>query len=363
MSRIVEAHSWILRIPLPGDHRVGDEKDHNMAGVTLKTEDGHIGRGFGFTVEWDGAPAIKSVIDSVLLPAVIGRRSYDVADIWRKSMLRLDRVRRGLASIAIGAVDMALWDLAAVERGISLADHAGKVVTSVPAYSSGQFAPTLPMEKVIENVHKQLEMSLTAVKLRVGIDPENDISRIKALRSEFGESLRIMCDANQRLLLPEAISLGRRLADLGVYWFEEPMDARDVAGHSALARAIDVPIAVGEHLQSAGEFQEYARRGAAHLLQPDVGQLAGPTEFFQIANVALSEGAALAPHFLPEIHIHLMAAYPNAAYLEQFPWADEWLVNTLKFENGHARVPDTVGHGFDLLPDAIEQFLVAGQWD
>ncbi|MGC5617698.1 mandelate racemase/muconate lactonizing enzyme family protein [Georgenia sp. Z1491] len=363
MVEIVAARSWILRIPLPGDHVVGDENNCNVAGVTLETADGHIGRGFGFTVEWDGSEAIRSIIDMVLLPAVIGRSSHDVADIWNTSMLRIDRVRRGLASIAIGAVDMALWDLAAVERGISLADHVGKVRASVPAYSSGQFAPTLPMEKVIENVHKQMEMGLTAVKLRVGMDPEKDLSRVSALRSEFGDALRIMCDANQRLVLPEAIWLGRRLADLGVYWFEEPMPARDVDGHVALAKAIDVPIAVGEHLQSAGEFKEYARRGAAHLLQPDVGQLAGPTEFFQISEMARSEGVALAPHFLPEIHIHLMAAYPNAAYLEQFPWVDKWLVSPLQFENGHALIPDTVGHGFELVPDAIEQFLVAGRWD
>ena len=318
-------------------------------------------------MRWNGwgDPALASDLPfavRALLPTVVGRRSHDVNDVWRSAMQRLDRVRRGLASIAVGAVDMALWDLAAVERGLSLADHVGKCRDSVPAYSSGQFSPRLPMAKVIEHVQHQLDMGLTAVKLRVGMNPAEDVKRVGALRSEFGPELRIMCDANQRLLLPEAIALGKQLADLGVYWLEEPMRASDVDAHAQLARAVPIPIAVGEHLQSVGEFREYARRGAAHVLQPDVGQLAGVTEFLAIARAVEDEGAALAPHFLPEIHVHLMAAFPNAVYLEQFPWADRWLMNPLQYGDGKAHVPTGPGHGFVFTEDAVAEFLAEGRW-
>src|SRR5690606_4535004 len=102
----------------------------------------------------------------------------------------------------------------------------------------------------------------------------------------------------------------------------EPLPAHDVGAYVELVRATSIPIAAGEHLQSVADFRTFVAAGAAHIFQPDIGQIAGVTEFLRIAGVVREAGYALAPHFLPELHIHLVAAFPNAIYLEQFPWAE-----------------------------------------
>jgi L-alanine-DL-glutamate epimerase-like enolase superfamily enzyme len=337
---------------------VGRESYNHLIGLTIVDNEGVEGSGFSFVVENDGASAVKTMLDDVVIPQVLGTQTHKGSALWHELMATTHRIGRGVSSLAIGAADTALWDLNARKRGLSLADHIGRIRDDIPAYASGQFSPTLPLDQVLEIALREQQRGLGGIKLRVGMDVRADLERVAALRDALGPSMRIMCDANERLSLPEAIWLGRQLQKYDVYWFEEPLYARDVEAHAALAASIDIPIAVGEHLQSVSEFQSFIKAGAAHILQPDVGQLAGTTEFLRIAQLALENGVALAPHFLPELHIHLVAAFPNAIYLEQFPWADEWLVNTLEFSDGRTKVPDVIGHGIEFTPDARKQYLV-----
>lgn len=359
MSRVVHARSWVLRIPLPSTHVVGRESYNNLIGVTLTDADGAQGTGFSFVVENEGAGAVKAMLDDVVVPEVLGRYSHERAAVWHQLMTATHRIGRGVASLAIGAADTAMWDLAARQQGLPLADLVGRVRDDVPAYASGQFAPTLDLDDVVEIARGEVERGLRAIKLRVGLDVQRDVERVAGLREALGPGIRLMCDANERLSLPEAIWFGRQLQPFDVYWLEEPLPARDMAAYQALAQAIDVPIATGEHLQSVAEFAAFAQAGAAHILQPDVGQIAGITEFLRVGAVIRESGRALAPHFLPELQIHLVAAFPNAVYLEQFPWADEWLESPLQISDGKAIVPDTPGHGVDFTAEARKEFEIA----
>lgn len=358
MERVVDATSWVMQIPLPRTHVVGRESFNNLIGVTVTDSDGAQGSGFSFVVENDGARAVKAMLDDVVVPEVLGTRTHQRAQVWTQLMSATSRIGRGVASLAIGAADTALWDLAARQQNLSLADLIGRVRDDVPAYASGQFAPTLSLDEVVQIAQREVDRGLRAIKLRVGMDVGRDVARVAGLREALGPEIRIMCDANERLSLPEAIWLGRQLRQHDVYWLEEPLSARDLGAYRSLSRAIDIPIATGEHLQSISEFHAFAQAGAAHIYQPDIGQLAGVTEFLRIAAVVQESGCALAPHFLPELHIHLVAAFSNAVYIEQFPWADEWLQHPLQFAHGKALVPEVVGHGVDFTPDARKRFQV-----
>ncbi|WP_293783391.1 mandelate racemase/muconate lactonizing enzyme family protein [uncultured Aeromicrobium sp.] len=359
MATVVHARSWVLRMPLPSTHVVGRESFNTLIGVTFTDSDGVQGSGFSFVVENDGARAVKAMLDDVVIPETLGIPTVRRAGLWHRLMLATHRIGRGVSSLAIGAADTALWDLAARQQELSLADLVGRVRDDVPAYASGQFAPTLPVEEVIDIARREVERGLGAIKLRVGIDVRRDLDRVARLRETLGPTIRILCDANERLTLPEAIWFGRQLEQYDVYWLEEPLPAQDITAYRALAEAINIPIATGEHLQSVAEFAAFAQAGAAHVFQPDVGQIAGTTEFLRIAAVVRESGHALAPHFLPEVHIHLAAGFSNAAYIEQFPWADEWLTHPLRFADGKAQVPAVVGHGVEFTQEARSRFEVA----
>ncbi|WIX82198.1 enolase C-terminal domain-like protein [Amycolatopsis carbonis] len=128
----------------------------------------------------------------------------------------------------------------------------------------------------------------------------------------MGDDVRIMIDANERLDLPTALWTGARLADLGVYWLEEPLSSDDVTGHAPLAAAVVMPVAVGEHPHGRFEFAAYLHACAASVLQPGGPLTGGVTEWLRISAIAEAFGATLSPHFLPELHVHPAAVVPNA---------------------------------------------------
>lgn len=136
-----------------------------------------------------------------------------------------------------------------------------------------------------------------------------------------------------------------RLADLGVYWLEEPLSSDDVTGHATLAAALRMPVAVGEHLHGRFEFAAYLHARAASVLQPDVPLTGGVTEWLRISAIAEAFGATLNPHFLPELHVHLAAAVPNCPYVEHFPLIEDVLQEALTVHNGLVSPPDRPGHG------------------
>ena len=154
MGRIVYARSWILRFPLPHTHVVGRESHNHLIGVTLIDDEGAEGHGFSFVVENNGAAAVKTMLDDVVIPQVLGAQTHKGAALWHDLTAATHRIARGVSSLAIGASDTALWDLNARKRGLSLADHIGRIRGDIPAYASGQFSPNLPLEQVLEIAHR-----------------------------------------------------------------------------------------------------------------------------------------------------------------------------------------------------------------
>src|SRR5207244_873705 len=112
------------------------------------------------------------------------------------------------------------------------------------------------------------------------------VTRIRAVRDAVGDDVRIMCDANERLDLPSALWLGRRLADLGIFWLEEPLLSQDIAAYRRLRESVPIPLALGEHVFSQGEFMPYMTTGAIDIVQPDACMIGGLTEALRVARAA-----------------------------------------------------------------------------
>ena len=355
---IKTAESWMLRFPSDRVRAERADEQFELIGVTLHDSGGERGMGWTFTSDYGGGEAVKALLDVVLLPRLIGREAIEVEVLNDELFHRTHRLGHGITSMAIAAIDTALWDLRARQDGVSLAQILGQVHDRVPCYGSGKASPSLPVDDLVALSAGYIEEGFEAVKIRVGREPDKDMARVKAVRDAIGPGPRILCDANERLSLPTALWLGKQLASQDVYWFEEPILSQDIEGYRRLRSALPMAIAMGEHVHSRRDFIPYIQSGAIDVVQPDMCFVGGVTETMRIGRIADSFGLALAPHFMTVLHIHVAAALPRSTYVEYYPFMDDLLVEGLVVENGALLVPTRPGHGVAFTDEAWRRYRV-----
>lgn len=323
-----------------------------MLFVEVTTADGHQGLGLSYSKRAGGPGQFAHAQE--VAPALLGEDPSDIARLWNKLCWAGASVgRSGLATQAIGAFDVALYDLKARRAGLSLAKLLGSYRDSVACYNtSGGFLHT-PLEQLLVNAAASRERGIGGIKLKVGQpDRALDIRRVEAVRKHLGDDMPIMVDANQQWDRPTAQRMCRIFEDFNLVWIEEPLDAYDHSGHAALAAQFDTPIATGEMLTSAGEHGDLIRHGAADYLMPDAPRVGGITPFLKIAAQADAAGLMLAPHFAMELHVHLAAAYPTEPWVEHFDWLEPLFNERLEIANGRMLVPTRPGLGLSLSDQA-----------
>ena len=355
---IEHAQSWMLRFPSNRAARERDDEYFELIGVTLRDRSGQTGTGWTFTSDYGGGESVRALLDTVLVPRLIGRESTDVEVIAGEMRHLTNRLGHGIASLAIAAIDIALWDLRARMAGLPLARVLGQLRDRVPAYGSGKASPTLPLDELVSLSCGYVDDGFEAVKLRVGREPAADVERVRQVRAAIGPNVRIMCDANERLDLPTALWLSRQLAQFDIHWLEEPLPTSDIEGYRRLRAAAPMAIALGEHLFSKHDFTPYIVQGAVDVLQPDVCLIGGFTEAMRVGVMADAHGLAVAPHFMTNLHIHLAAALPRAVYVEYYPFMDDLLEHGIEIAGGNILVPDRPGHGVSFTPEAWQRYQV-----
>jgi L-alanine-DL-glutamate epimerase-like enolase superfamily enzyme len=356
---IRKTESWMLRFPSDRVRAERADEQFELIGVTVVDDTGERGTGWTFTSDHGGGEAVKALLDVVLLQHLIGRDVLEVEVLNDELFHLTHRLGHGITSMAIAAIDTALWDLRARRLGVSLARALGQVRDRVPCYGSGKASPSLPIDDLVALSAGYIADGFNAVKLRVGREPDRDMARVRAVRQAIGDAPLILCDANERLTLPTALWLGKQLADQNVYWFEEPILSQDIEGYRRLRAALPMAIAMGEHVHSRRDFIPYIQSGAIDVVQPDMCFVGGVTEAMRIGRIADSFGLAMAPHFMTVLHIHVAAALPRAAYVEFYPFMDDLLVEGLVVENGQLLVPTRPGHGVDFTEAAWKTYRVA----
>jgi L-alanine-DL-glutamate epimerase-like enolase superfamily enzyme len=323
-----------------------------MLFAEIRTAGGHEGLGFSYAKRAGGPGQFAHARE--IAPALLGEDPSDIAKLWNKLCWAGASVgRSGLSTQAIGAFDVALYDLKAKRAGLSLAKLLGAHRDSVACYNtSGGFLHT-PLDQLLVNAAASIERGIGGIKLKVGQpDRALDIERVAAVREHLGDHVALMVDANQQWDRPTAQRMCRVFESFNRVWIEEPLDAYDHEGHAALAAQFDTPIATGEMLTSVAEHGELIRHRAADYLMPDAPRVGGITPFLKIAAQAEHAGLMLAPHFAMELHVHLGAVYPTEPWVEHFDWLEPLFNERLEIKAGRMLVPSRPGLGVSLSDQA-----------
>ncbi len=318
----------------------------------VRAESGHEGVGFSYAKRAGGPGQYAHARE--IAPALIGEDPSDIQRIWTKLVWAGASVgRSGLATQAIAAFDIALWDLKAKRARLPLAKLLGAHRDAVACYNtSGGFLST-PVEQVVENARDALDRGIGGIKIKVGQpDTRADLDRVERVRAALGDQVPLMVDANQQWNRDTAARMGRDLERYRLTWIEEPLDAYDAEGHADLARDLVTPVATGEMLTSVAEHRELIRHRSADFLQPDAPRVGGITPFLKIAALGEDASLRLAPHFAMEIHLHLAAAYPAEPWVEHFDWLEPLFNERLEIREGRMLVPARPGLGLTLSDQA-----------
>ncbi len=329
--------------------------------VRITDAEGAQGVGYAYTIG-TGGPAVISLLAQTLAPRLIGREAEEIDGIWQDLLFSTHATAVGaLTSLALAAIDTALWDLRCKRAGLPLWRLAGGSKAEVPLYSTEGGWLHLSPEALASDAAEMKAKGFAGAKVKIGKPSVwEDRARLRAVRDAVGDDFRIMVDANQAFDLAEAMRRADMLADHDVHWFEEPMPADNVGAHVELARKSRVPIAVGESMYALSQFKDYLQLGATSVVQADVARIGGITPWLKTAHMAEGFGVPVCPHFLMELHASLVCAVPNAPMVEYIPQLDAITTSRLDIRNGHAHPPDTPGLGIDWDWPAIRAQIVPG---
>jgi len=323
-----------------------------MLFAEIASAGGHHGIGFSYSKRAGGHGLYAHAKE--IAGNLLGEDPNDIARLWDKLVWAGASVgRSGLATQAIAAFDVALWDMKAKRAGLPLAKLLGARRDSVRCYNtSGGFLST-PTAQLVANCEASIDAGLGGLKIKVGQpDPMLDLARMEAVRRAVDGRVPLMVDANQQWDRPTAERVGRALEAFNLVWIEEPLDAYDVEGHARLAAQLVTPIASGEMLTSVAEHKALIDNDAVDFIQPDAPRVGGITQFLKIATLAEQKYLRMAPHFAMEIHLHLAAAYAHETWVEHFDWLDPLFNEQLDIRDGRMIVSNRPGLGITLSEQA-----------
>ena len=356
--KIERIETSYYRLPLEpmGDAGHGAIDSEELITLTLHAE-GLTSYGYSYTIG-RGGRAIQALIDYDLAPLLVGQDAGDIQALWDMMWQRLLYVGRGgIAAFAIAAVDVALWDMRGLSEGKPLYALLGAEAREIPAYGSGVDLPK-SLDDLLWQTQGFMDRGFPGVKVKIGRrDPREDEARVAAVRKLIGDKIDLMVDANMAWSADEALERGRRLEQFGLYWYEEPTIPEDVAGHARLARALEVPIAIGESLHSPHEFQRYVDEQAVEIVQIDPITNGGITASLKALAMADAAGLKTSSHYTDELSAHLLCASGQPVYLEKHAFAlDHYLEEPQHVVDGHVRPTEAPGTGMRFDAQALEPY-------
>ena len=297
--------------------------------------------------------ATAALVRDKLADVVVGCDAFATGACWQAMVASIRNLGRpGIASMAIAAVDNALWDLKARLLGLPLVALLGAVRDAVPVYGSGGFT-----SYSIAQLQRQLggwrDDGIPMVKMKVGRAPQEDVARVGAARAAIGAECGLFVDANGGYARKQALGFAQAFADLGVSWFEEPVSSNDLAGLRCLRDRAPAPIEVsaGEYGYDSGYFRRMLEAGAVDVLQADATRCAGVTGFLQAAALCHAFELPLSSHCAPALHLPLCCAAAPVRHMEYF--FDHVRIEQLLFDGvprpvGGMLTPDLSRPGFGL---------------
>ena len=321
--------------------------------------------GLGFTYTHASAVA---VIEELLAPAIGNRDFFDIGGCWMDMQRAVRNVgRSGIASCAISAVDLALWDLKAQMLSAPLAKLLGCCRSRVPAYGSGGFT-SYSNEELREQVGRWATIDgCRFVKMKIGSELEHDPKRVEVARRAIGDC-QLFVDANGALAVQEALRFAALTEDLDIRWFEEPVSSDDPAGlHTVRSQTpAGLEVAAGEYVFTLDDARHLLSHGAIDVLQADVTRCGGITGFLKVAALAEAGHLDISAHCAPAMHRHLACGIPRLRHVEWFH--DHVRIEQMSFDGAPVVrdgniTPDftRLGHGLSFKARDAARFHVSGE--
>lgn len=367
---VIEATTAVVPLKVPTAFATRDVIAREYTLIRVTGDDGVQGIGFCYAGSTAGHLVTRAALD-LLAPVVLGADAHRTEGIWqemyRESLLH---GRAGSVMRAISAIDIAFWDRNARAANLPLWKYLGFWSSgSIAAYASGgYYRPGKDAGGLADEVKSYVDQGFTAVKIKVGrMSPSEEEARVAAARDAIGPETLLMLDANNAWQdLPTALEYVRRFENYNPYWIEEPFSPDDIENHARLSRATPVTVATGEIEAGRWRHRELINHGAATILQTDAAVCGGITEFRKIASLADANGLALSPHWFHDLHVPLVAATPNAQYVEYFPDSEVLnfrnLINRqVTVDNGRLLPHSEPGLGFDFDQNVLDS--LGAKWE
>ena len=333
-----------------------------MEVILLKVETDQCITGYGYTyTDGFGGRAIQTMLETDIQELVIGYDPTNIKAVVRRVLWELRQAGfAGITVLATAALDFALWDIFSKYTSLPIGKLLGAYRDSIPMYASIAGWIGLPREEMVARAKELIqEKGLVGIKIQVGRGTaDQDEARIKALREELGDNVKLFIDANTILDIPSAVKLGKRLTPYDIFWMEEPISIRDLEGHAILSSQIDIPLASGENFYGIQDSDEYIKRRLVAYLQADVIRVGGITEWIRIAALADAHGIKMSPHFVMEVTVEVQCAIQNSLFVEYIPWFQSYFKDPVRVENGHIYARQSPGLGLEFDEDAIRKYRI-----
>lgn len=322
--------------------------------VRIYLHNGVIGEAYLLSFQYNRNAIIGALKDAG--EHLVGRQVFEITKVLEEFEAENEYFgREGINQWAQAAYNIAMWDAWGKVLDQPIWKILGTAKTEIPVYGSGGWI-SYSEEELLDEVLTYKEKGFKAVKIKVGKpDWREDLERLKLVRGKVGAEIQIMMDANQGMSVANSLNLSSSVRELGITWFEEPTDTRDVEGYRILREKAGISIAMGEREYSLHTLQNLLNNNALDLWQPDILRIGGVERWRESAAMARVHNVSVLPHFYKEYDIPLLATIPNGFGSESFNWADSLIDKPLHIKNGIARPNEGPGWGFRFEDDKLTE--------
>ena len=267
----------------------------------------------------------------------------------------------GIFTLAMSAIDIALWDIKGKALGQSICSLLGGYRDRAPTYASGALGRPFNAEYLAEAGPRLVSMGFKQMKTQMGAEPTvaREVERMRVMRESVGEDIDIMCDVNQLWNVNQAIEIGRRVEPYHLFWLEDVVVHDDYQGLARVAGALATPIAAGEYVYGIRPFRHMLEHRSIDIVMIDLVRVGGITQWRKVAAMAEAFNLPVVSHLVPEIQVHLIASIPNGLTVEYMPWTLPFFEETPALKDGQILVPDRPGLGLEFSEKALREYQVS----